>query len=76
MQRQVYKKVVYPNSQYSDKPFFLQERTVVVLYYIHGKPEYETGTMTVYEDTEDILWNVLVKIGCVICQHKSSNMQL
>lgn len=46
----------------------LQERTVVVLHYIHGKSEYESGAMTGYEDTEGILWTALVKIGHVI-QH-------
>ena len=44
----------------------LQERTVVVQHYIRWKPGYETGTMTEYENAEDILWNALVKIGDVV----------
>lgn len=39
----------------------LQERTVVVQHYIRLKPGYETGTMTEYENAEDILkWCVLL----------------
>jgi hypothetical protein len=46
-----------------DSGLTLQERTVVVLRYIHNKSEYESDIITEYEDTEAILWTALIKIG-------------
>lgn len=51
----------------------LQERTVVVLYYIHGKSEYESGVITGYADTGGILWSALVKIGNTLQKDKQNN---
>lgn len=48
----------------------LQERTVVVLHYIHGKSDHESSIMTGYEDTEGILWTALVKIGHMLWHDK------
>ncbi len=41
----------------------LQERTVVVLHYIHGKSELELGVITGYTNAAGTLWTAIVKIG-------------
>ena len=48
----------------------LQERTVIVLHYIHGKSEYESALMTGDADTGAILWSALVKIGRTLQRSK------
>ena len=48
----------------------LQERTVIVLHYIHGKSEYESALMTGDADTGTILWSALVKIGRTLQRSK------
>ena len=48
----------------------LQERTVVVLYYMHGKSELELSIITGYGDATGMLWTALVKIGHMLRNNK------
>lgn len=48
----------------------LQERTAVVLRYMHRKSEHEISSITGYGDAEGILWASLVKIGKTILHDK------
>ncbi len=48
----------------------LQERTVVVLHYMHGKSELELSIITGYGDATGMLWTALVKIGHMLRNNK------